>query len=126
REIGEDGAVIELGGELLGDRERDARLPCPTGPDERDQACLVAQQRSDSGDLEPPADEVRDCRGQRSSALGCGSLCGVEARILAKHCALELAKRGRRLEAELVAPRCTRGAIRVEGVRLTACAIQRE
>jgi len=58
REVGEDGAVPQLGREGLGGGQAEPCLPRPSGAGERHEPHVVPpEQRLDGGDLEPPPDE---------------------------------------------------------------------
>jgi hypothetical protein len=125
REVDEDRSPGQHGRELIGDRERQAGLAGSARPDERDEPCVGAEQRGDRGALEPAADERRRRHGQTDDRRP-GDLGRGERLIVAKHAALEVLQRRRRLDAQLVEPRAARGLVRGERFRLSPGAIEPE
>src|SRR5581483_10372271 len=120
-----DEARRQLGGELFGDGDREARLAGAARTGQRDEPRVAAEQRGDRRELEPAPDQRRRRNGQpRLEALR--APWRGERGILAQDRALQLAQLRRGLDPQLIDERAPRGLVRLERLLLPAGAVERE
>ena len=126
RQLDDDGAVRKRRADRTRSLERQPRLPAPAGSGQDEQANVAAEQDpAELVELALATDEPVDGLGQRRTAVTAAGR-RVERRILAQDPLLELAKRPRRVETELVEKPPPDGRVVLERLGLTSASVERE
>ena len=126
RQLDDGGAVRKRRADPTRSLERQARLPAPSRSGQDEQANVAAEQDpAELLELAVATDEPVDGLGQsRATAAAAGGR--VERGILAQDPLLELAKRPRRVETELVVKPPPDGRVVLERLGLTPASVERQ